>query len=242
MFSQIKFLAPFALLAQHAFAAAASTNAITLQIPLFGYLDDWSFVGSIIGVTSQTTTLSIACETYPMENCYAHQTEILTIGPSTYHHVYGDDGTGIQGGHYTGSDDCFMMGGMRTITSTSFTTGTAPSPTAVLTVINAVCQASFSSPGSPAETFTTTLNARNPGVFHDVVITAGAELLTAPVAMATPAAVSMQAAALTATTGAMASRTTTTSAGPTHTGQAGKLGVEIALGAVALGVAVLLAI
>jgi hypothetical protein len=242
MFSQIKFLTPFALLAQHAFAAAASTNATTLQIPLFGYGEDWTFVGSIMGITSQTTTLSIACETYPMENCYAHQTEILTIGPSTYHHVYGDDGTGIQGGHYTGTRDCFMMGGMRTITSTSFTTGTVPSPTAVLRVVNAVCQESFSDIHTPVMTDTITYNARQPGVFLNVVITAGAELLTAPVAMATPAAVSMQAAAITATTGVMASRTTTTSAGPTSTGKAGKLGVEVALGTVALGVAGIFAI
>jgi hypothetical protein len=238
MISPLILLAPAALLAQHAVAAAVSTNSTTLQIPLFGYGDSWTFSASIIGVTSEVTTLSLACSTYPSEDCYAHPTEILTIGPSTYHHVFGDSGDGVQGGHYTGTQDCFMMGGLHTITSTSFTTGAAPSPTAVLRVINAVCQESLSAATSSGVlTNTVTYGARQPGVFLDVVVTAGAEMMTAPEALATAVGVSMKAAAITATTGPMASRTTATSAvgGPTHTGQAGKLGVELALGAVAAG-------
>jgi hypothetical protein len=239
MISPLIFLAPFALLAQHAIAEAPPTNRTTLQIPLFGYGDSWTFSASIIGVTSEVTTLSLACATYPSDDCYVHATEILTIGPSTYHHVYGDSSEG----HYTGTQDCFMMGGMHTITSTSFTTGSAPSPTAVLRVINAVCQESFSIATSSAPlTGPVTYNARHPGVFLDVIVTAGMEAMTAPEALATAVGPSMKAAAITATTGAMASRTTATSAGPAQTGQAGRVGVEVAFGAVAAGVVGLLAI
>jgi hypothetical protein len=245
MRSYLTLLAPAAMFVQHSVAAA--TNATTLQIPIFGYGDSMKLEASIVGVTNDVTTMTFACPTNPpSESCYVHPHETLTIGPSTYRHVYSDESDPSD--KFSGTQDCDIMGGVRTITSQYFTTA-GPSPTAVLRVVNGICDQVFENQLSPASSFVKTFNERNPGVLLDMVVTAGAEHLAAAAAAAatgaTPTA-SMKAAAITATTGVkiagvVAAQTVTVSAAPTHTGSAGRLGIEVALGAVAVGVAGILA-
>ncbi|KAF1826367.1 uncharacterized protein K489DRAFT_113917 [Dissoconium aciculare CBS 342.82] len=198
----------------------ALAQTTTIQLPLFGY-DAQAIDASVIGVTSQLTTFSLACPIGADSNeCGLFPKQTLTFGPSKYlmDINLSDEFTGIQ--------SC-------AITSTAPVSGRPP--------VTALCSESMGGsganfPGSSTTTYTD-------GTFFPVRVTAGASLLAAQTGAAATTTSSGPTASNTGTaaTGTTGSPTGSAAA-PANTNMAGALGAEVFGGAIgaAVGVAGLL--
>jgi hypothetical protein len=217
-------------------APLALAQTTTVQVPLFGF-DEQSIDASVVGVTSQLTTFSLACSPGADSNdCGIAPTHLLTYGPSKYIMSFGESTD------FAAVQDC-------AITATTSVPG-KPAVTAFCTESFGGAEANF--PGTNTTTYTD-------GTFAPLRVTAGASLLIAQTGAGVTTGSPGSTASNTGSTspGATASNTGSTSrpttgtlmgsltgsaAAPTNTNAAPALGVEVLGGlfGVAAGVAGLL--
>jgi hypothetical protein len=256
--ASLVFVAPLALFASNVIAAGQIS---VLKVPMFGYGNGYPMEASIIAVNDDVTTMSLQCPAKSATDaCYMYAQQTLTIGPSTYNLKFGeaDDETGS----FSGTQDCKLSATIavdRSL-STTWTLGGqngAPSITVSAAPASAVfAECDVSATGTDSEDNLSTQITYNPlgsrqsaggGNLFDVAVVSGASLLTASAAQTTNLGPQTGAGATSTgapqTTGASPTRSTASAtATPTHTGQASRFGVEVALGAAAAGMAGLLAL
>jgi len=229
---------------------------------MFGFGSGYPMEASILAVNNDVTTMSLQCPAKSATDaCYMYAQQTLTIGPSTYRLGFGGDGD--DDGGFTGMQDCKLSatiafdGGLMTTWTLGGQNG-APSITVTAAPRSAVfAECDVSATGADSEDQLSTRITFNPlgsrqsaggGNLFYVAVVAGASLLTASGAQATTAPGAQTGAGAMSTgasqtTGASSTRSAVSaSQQPTHTGQASRFGLEIALGAAAAGVAGLLAL
>jgi hypothetical protein len=261
--STLILLAPLALFAQNVVA----TNPV-IQVPLFGYGSEYAVEGSVLAVNNGVTTMALACPSASKTtDCYMFARQTLTIGASTYRLNFRGDG-----GHednVSGFQDCKVGATVAVDAGFSFAIGVGAGTvgitaaahagvTGAASAVNAQCTVSADGDGEEYKLHTTSSygapgsDADGRGAVFQVTVVAGANLLTAAATQAaTATGIAAQTGSGVKTTGAVqtggikvtgtAPAGTAASSQPS-TGQASQLGLKLALGVVAAGVAGLLAL